>query len=392
MHLQSALAKFDILNKRVFLRADLNVPLDNGTILNDYRLQAIVPTIDYILSKSGTIVLATHIGRPSKPCPELSTQNLLPWFRQRNYSITFESDLDTVQRTQYPHGSIILLENLRFFAGEQQDDRAFAESLAKLGDFYVNDAFATLHRNDSSVVLVPQLFSSDKRTIGFLVEKELTVLQKLTNAPKQPYVLILGGGKVADKLPLLHNLLPKVSSILLCPAIVFSFAKAEGKSVGKSLVDKDALNLCAQLLEQARQKQIPVLFPIDYEIAFNAPNGPLDTCDADNIPDNALGVSIGPKTIAAWRTTIMAAQTIFFNAAMGFSDRPETWNGAQKLLRIVGQSPAFSVIGGGDSVTMAQTLDPSIQFGFFSTGGGATLTYLSGKPLPGLSALGLAVN
>lgn len=391
MTLQSALPEYYLQNKRVFLRADLNVPLQHGTILNDYRLHAIVPTLDFILAKGGTVVLATHIGRPLKPSAELSTQNLLPWFKERNYTVIFEPDLDNIHIKTYPQGSIILLENLRFFAGEKKGDHQFAQTLAKLGDYYVNDAFATLHRTDSSVILVPQFFTADKRTIGFLVEKELATLQQLTNAPKQPYVLIIGGGKVTDKLPILQNLMQKVSTVLLCPAIVFTFVKAIGKPVGKSLVDDQAVAMCAQLLESARHNNVTIAFPLDYEIAYDSPNGTLDTCDADAIPTNALGVSIGPKTIAAWSPIIGQAKTIFFNAAMGFSDRPSTWHGAQELLKIIAQSPALSIIGGGDSVTMAQKLEPSCQFGFFSTGGGATLTFLSGKQLPGLMALGFTV-
>ena len=234
----SQLPTLDLNRKRVILRADLNVPLNDGKILNDYRLQAILPTLELIRKKNGRVVLMTHIGRPKNYNSSLSTQLLIPWFSARGYAVSFAKDPAQAKMLgQDENNTFILLENLRFFPGEKAQDISFAQSLADCGDFYVDDAFASMHRNDSSIWLVPQLFAQSHRSFGLLVEKELKMLDKLIHDPKKPFLLILGGGKVADKLPLLENLLDRVTDILLCPAIVFTFLKAQGIEVGKSLID-----------------------------------------------------------------------------------------------------------------------------------------------------------
>ena len=389
MTIKSALRDYQLQNKKIFLRVDLNVPLRDGTIMNDYRLKAITPTLDFCVTHGAIVILATHIGRPQKASPDLSTKNLIPWFEKNGYALLFEPNFEALSSKQYAPGTIILLENLRFYAGEKSGDAQFARALAAIADYYVNDAFATLHRTDASVVLVPEYFAHNHKTIGFLIEKELNVLAQLMHAPKLPYVLVLGGGKVSDKIPILQNLLQSVSTVLLCPAIVFTFLKSLGKPVGKSLVDDHALIMCKELLAAAKRHNVRIVFPLDYQVTRDSSNAQLMCVDADHIPADALGVSIGPKTIAAWSPIIHDAKTIFYNAAMGFSDQPSTWQNAQTLLRVIAESPAFTVIGGGDSVTMAQGLEPKYHFSFFSTGGGATLAALSGTPLPGLRALGI---
>jgi phosphoglycerate kinase len=382
------LTQFNLRNKRVLLRADLNVPLAHGTIEDDFRLRAVLPTLNYLQQHHAITFIATHIGRPNGTYdPKLSTKILIPWFEKNGYSIIFEPDLKKAASMSYAPSSIILLENMRFFAGEQNHDPAFAQQLGACADYYVNDAFGTLHRDDTSVSLVADYFPPDKKTIGFLVQKELQELSSLKHNPPQPFVLIIGGGKVDTKLSLISGMLDSVSTILVCPAVVFTFLKAMGKNVGKSLVDEASIKTAQEIIKSARIKNINLLFPIDYQIAYNNLDGKLEIIEANSFPDNARGVSIGPKTIQEWRQCINNAKTIFFNAAMGFTQRPETLEGLHALLESIATSPAHTVVGGGDSVAAVERFKLTSKIDFLSTGGGATLAYLSGNALPGLQNL-----
>lgn len=389
MKITSQLPFWNTENKRILLRADLNVPLQDGKIVNDFRLQATLPTIDYILDRNGIVVLITHIGRPTNHDPHLSTQHLIPWFEQRGYTIEFANTIEAAQekiKSAQPK-TIILLENLRFFPGEKAQDGNFAQQLAQLGDYYVNDAFGMMHREDTSITLVPQQFAPEKRSIGFLIEKELRVLNAMLEQPKRPLVVIIGGGKVTDKIPVIEHLLDKANTLLLCPAIVFTFAKALGKQVGKSLVDDNALALCKQIFQQAKEKNVNVVFPVDYQIALNTIQGPLSIVPSDTIPDDGVGISIGPQTAQHYSEIMSNAGTIFFNGAMGFLERKETLQGMKAIFDAMGQSNGMSIIAGGDSVATAQVLDATAGIDHLSSGGGATLAYLTGKPLPGIIAL-----
>lgn len=370
-------------NSTVFLRADLNVPIINGAIGDNYRLEAILPTINILLHNKAVIILATHIGRPNDRETNLSTRQLVPWFKAHGYTIIFEPSLDIVQKSNYAPGTIVLLENMRFWPGEKNHDQAFAQQLKNCADYYVNDAFALLHRNDTSITDLPKLFTKDKRFLGSLIQKELEQLAALQK-PAQPFVAILGGGKVADKLPLIETLLDKTQTIILVPAIVFTFMKAQGMQIGKSLVDVNAIEQVTEMIHKAKQKNVHLLMPVDFQIALDSISGPLKIVDANAIPENGIGISIGPKSLELFKKTIKEARTIFLNAAMGFAHRPETMQGLYDLLKLVAQSKAYSVIGGGDSVSAARTSGLASQFDYLSTGGGATLTYLAGEPLPGL--------
>jgi len=383
----SHLPNYDLPNQRVFLRADLNVPLNAGSISCDHRLLAALPTIDLILQKGGTIVLATHIGRPSRPSPELSTRILIPWFENRGYSIRFEPDLEKAHAlSMQDNNQIVLLENMRFFPGEQTDSRPFALQLAQLGDYYVNDAFASLHRHDTSIAFLPTLFPREKRTIGLLIEKELGMLNKLLHNPAQPFVLGLGGGKVEDKLPLLYAMLDIAQVILLCPAIVFTFLQAQGKPVGNSLVDTKNEQACMKFLESARVKKVKILFPVDYQIAQDTFMGPLSLVEANEFPKNGVGIAIGPKTAALYAQEIRNANTVFYNGLMGDLRRKETLDGIASLFTAMGASQALSIVGGGDSVGAAYLLGLEKNISYLSTGGGVILAYLTGAELPGLQA------
>lgn len=385
--IQSKLKNFSLKNKRVLLRADLNVPLHEKKIIHDHRLSSAIPTINLIQQNGGKVILATHIGRPEKNEPNLSTQLLIPWFEQHGYNTVFEGDIDKACHKSFENkNTILLLENMRFFPGEKTGDLAFAQQLAQLGDYYVNDAFGTLHRNDTSVAIVPTLFDKNKQSIGLLVEKELRILNALLHNPKSPFVFVLGGGKLSDKIPLLQYMADNIDTLLLCPAIVFTFLKSMGKPVGKSLVDNTMLDKCKEILSLMQKKGVNVLFPQDYIVAHNTFDGPIvsEAVSANNFSDNNVGITIGPKTVDLFSKEISKAGTIFLNGLMGNVQHKQTLSGAKAIFEAMAQSKGVSIVGGGDSATAAILLEFSNRLDHLSTGGGSTLAYLSGQPLPGL--------
>lgn len=379
------LTTFNLHNKRVLLRADLNVPLLNGHVADDFRLRALQPTLDFLHKQQAIIFIATHIGRPKGSYnPALSTKILLPWFKEHNYKVRYQADLKAAVHHTYQSGSIILLENLRFFSGEQHTDLSFALDLAACAEYYVNDAWGTLHRNDTSLTLVADCFAKDKKTIGFLVEKELHALQKIRTSPEHPFACIIGGGKVETKLILVNHLLDHADYIMLCPALVFTFLKARKISTGKSLVNETLINEAKKILNHALQKKKQILFPKDYYCAQNPLSQNIQLFDAENFPSNEIGISIGPKTIELWKPYLMQAKTIFINAGMGFQENPKSLQGLENLMKCIAHCKAYKIVGGGDTVSTIERLNLNNQFDFISTGGGATIAYLSGQPLPGL--------
>lgn len=376
---------WNLVQQRVIVRADLNVPLDNGIIVSDHRLRAIQPTLNAIAQRKGSIILITHIGRPQQPTPDLSTQLLIPWFKKHGYTIQYAATLEQAHTQTIPEGTILLLENIRFFKGEETKDMYFAQQLAALGNYYVNDAFGSLHRDHTSLTMLPTLFASNKRSIGLLVQQELEVLNKLLHTPAQPFVALIGGGKLKDKLSALEHLLPNIDILLFCPAAVFTFLQAQGKPVGKSLVDSSLIQTCNSLSEHAQKLGKKIMVPDDYVVARDTFTGPLSMLDADNFAPWAVGISIGPATITAWTPIIHQAKTLFYCGLMGDIKRKETLAGVHAIFSAMAQSPGFSIISGGDSVGAAERLHLASDIDFCSTGGSSTLAYLSGKQLPGLN-------
>ena len=314
---KTPLPNLDLKNKRVFLRADLNVPLLNGTILSDFRLQAIKPTFDLILAQGGKIILATHIDRPKEYDATLSTHVLLPWFAQHGYKVIFEPDLKNAYTKSFSDPkTILLLDNLRFFPGEKNGDEQLAQQLARLGDYYVNDAFGMIHRTDCSVFAVPQLFAADKRMFGLLIEKELKNAQHLLQ-PAHPFTVIIGGNKVKDKVPLIEHLLPKIDYLLLCPALVFTFLKAENKPAGGSLIDQESINLCKDLLNTAKKYSIKIAMPLDYIVSHDTFRGPFYMVPENKLTANDYGITIGQTTQELFGGIIAESKTIFYNGLMG---------------------------------------------------------------------------
>lgn len=362
--------------KRVFLRADLNVPLENGSIANDHRLQALLPTIDYIQTHGGKVILATHIGRPPASRERnyfdetLSTKNLIPWFEKKGKKVTYEGDLrKAIDASHQNRNEILLLENLRFFNGEKEVNIEFAELLADLADIYINDAFGMLHRSDTSVTLLPEIMHPRPcerlRLVGFglLVQKEI---EALTNIKAGQPLLVLGGSKIKTKLPMLKSFLEqpekkRVKTILIGGAIANSFLATPSP-------------LAHELLELAKTYNVTIHLPVDVLAA----DGTIH--DASSIEDPEAIVDIGPKTIALFQEEIKKAPLIFTNGTMGIYEEGFV-DGTQKILEAIGTSATYSVIGGGDAVAAAYTFGLKDTFDFLSTGGGATLAFLGSKSI-----------
>lgn len=360
-----------LAGKEVFVRIDGNVPIERGIIQNDFRLKAVLPTLDILKEKGAHITIATHLGRPDGKDPAFSTKPLKQWFAQQG------------------HAAATVLENLRFHPGEKNNDPLFAKELARGMDFYVNDAWGVLHRHDASVTQMPLLFHPERRAFGCTVERELAALNHLREQPEQPYVVILGGGKPETKLPVLERLLERnmVATILLLPALTFTLLKALGRPVGASLVAKELLASAHALVTLAETHAINLVLPIDYTVLRTNWQGPLELCDADHFPADGIGIGVGPRSLELFEPYLRTARTIFFNGAMGIPDRPDTMAPLHALLRMIAASPSYSVIGGGNSITEIEHLGLMQSIDYCSTGGGATLTYISDGPMPGLAAM-----
>lgn len=363
-----------LVGKKVFVRFDGNVPIENNVIQNDFRLKALLPTLELLKDKGAHITLATHIGRPEGIDPALSTRPLKEWFASKGYG----------------NSTVTILENLRFNPGEKNQDIAYARELAKDMDYYVNDAWGLMHRKDTSITILPTLFAPDKRAFGLLVHKELAALEHLKTDPEKPYVVILGGGKVETKLPVIERLIDsnKPTTIIVLPALAATFAQAFGKPVGKSLVDSALLEQAKKIIEKtACCNHFELLLPYDYTYVKNTWDGPLGTCDAQDFPTNGIAMGVGPRSLAAFAPYIKNAHTLFFNGAMGNPSRPETMQPLHELLRMIAASQAYSVIGGGNSVTEVENLGLMQEIDYCSTGGGSTLLYISGGSMPGLEVM-----
>lgn len=393
------LKDLDLKNKTVFLRVDFNVPLDKETrsIRDDTRIQAALPTINYLIDHQTRIVAASHLGRPrGKFDPQLSLKpvaerlnNLLPT------KVTLAPDVigEKVEKLklELKPGELLLLENLRFYPGEKENDPAFAQALASKIDVYVNDAFGACHRAHASMVGLPQFVA--QAGAGFLLEKEIKNLEKLIRQPSRPFVAILGGAKVADKIPVIKNLLTKASEMLIGGAMAYTFFLAQGHDVGRSLVDQESIPVCRELLDLAQQNKVELLLPIDHVAAPS----PQDTHEASVIedlpfPSHLMGLDIGPKTRELFAKKIKSARTIFWNGPMGVFEVPEFARGTLAIAQAIASSEAFSVIGGGDSVAAVTQAGVSEQISHISTGGGASLEYLAYETLPGIEALKEKLN
>jgi phosphoglycerate kinase len=394
----SALADLPVAGKRVFLRCDLNVPIKNGEITDDGRIKASLPTINALLQEGASIVIAAHLGRPKGEIkPELSLAPVairLAQLLQRpvNFAGAITGEEVSKAAAALSAGEILLLENIRFSSAETSKDAqeraAFAAELALLADCYVGDGFGAVHRKHASVFDLPKLLPNAP---GILVAAEVEVLKKLTVDPVRPYGVVLGGSKVSDKIGVISNLLGKVDVMAIGGGMLFTFLAAQGREIGSSLVEVDLIDSVKELIHKAQEAGVTLLLPTDIVVAPNfSADAPPTLVSADEIPSDQMGLDIGPESAAAFAEAIKGCKTLFWNGPMGVFEFPNFAAGTKVIAQALTEVDGISVVGGGDSAAAVRALGfADSQFGYISTGGGASLEFLEGKELPGLNALGL---
>ena len=384
----------DVAGKRVLVRVDFNVPQDEtGKITDDRRIRAALPTIQYLMAHQARVVLASHLGRPKGgPEPKYSLQPVAARLSEllgRPVPLAPDSIGDAVkaQVDALGDGDVLLLENVRFYPQEEKNDPAYAQQLASLADIYVNDAFGTAHRAHASTEGVAHHLPA---SAGFLLKKELEYLGNTVDNPQRPFVAILGGAKVKDKIPVIESLLPKVDTLIICGGMAYTFFKAKGWEIGKSLLDEGSLDFVRRVMAEAGDK---IMLPVDTVVVDGNPFGGnpdalhAETVPSDEIPADREGVDIGPISVRAFAAVIQGAKTVIWNGPAGIFEIDRFAEGTKGIAQALADSPATSIVGGGDSAAAVEKLGFADRITHISTGGGASLEFLEGKTLPGVAAL-----
>lgn len=393
--MKKTLSDISCAGKRVLMRVDFNVPLKDGQVSDDTRIKSSLPSINKVLDDGGCLILMSHLGRPKgKVVAEMSLKPVamrLSELLGKDVNMASDCIGDDVKNmaSNLSAGQVLLLENLRFHKAEEANDEAFAKELASFGDIYVNDAFGTAHRAHASTEGVTKYI--DICVAGYLIEKELKYLGEATANPQRPFLAILGGSKISGKIDVIENLLSKVDAIFIGGAMIFTFFKAQGHSVGNSLIEEDKIDLAKSILEKANANNVKFLLPVDMIVAdkFDA-EANTQTVDVSAIPDNWMGLDIGPKTIDLFKNEVLSSKTIIWNGPMGVFEMEKFAKGTFEIANALAEATkqgAISVIGGGDSAAAIAKANLEQAVSHVSTGGGASLEFLEGKNLPGIAAL-----
>lgn len=398
MNAKKSVEDLNVAGKRVLVRCDFNVPLKNGVITDENRIVAALPTINYLIEHGAKVILCSHLGKPKgEPKPEYSLAPVAVRLSEKlGKNVVFAADDNVVGENarkavaEMKDGDVVLLQNTRYRAEETKNGEEFSKELGSLCDLFVNDAFGAAHRAHSSTVGVASYVKESAN--GFLMAKEIKFLGDAVNNPTRPFVTILGGAKVADKLAVIENLLNKADVLIIGGGMAYTFLKAQGKEIGTSLLNPEKIDYCKEMLDRAKAKGVELLLPVDCVVAKSFPD-PIDAAietevvDADHIPADMMGLDIGPKTCELFAAKVKEAKTVVWNGPMGVFENPELAKGTIAVAQALADTDATTIIGGGDSAAAVNQLGFGSKMSHISTGGGASLEYLEGKELPGIAAM-----
>jgi phosphoglycerate kinase len=379
-----------ITAKRVLIRVDYNVPIDDkGNITDDTRIRATLPTLNYILTNKSKLVLMTHLGRPKGKDDKLKLDKIAVKLEQLlNHPVKKLDDCigENIEKTvsKMKEGEVVLLENLRFYTEEEANNNNFSKKLSFLGDLYINDAFACCHRAHASIVGVTRYL---KAGAGLLLAKEIEYLSKIMESPQTPYIAILGGAKVSDKITIIENLMVKVNTILIAGGMAYTFLKAQGKNIGASKLEKDSLEIASRILSNAKKSNIEIVLPVDHLVTNHIDGKGHIKIEKDRISDGFSGVDIGPETIKLFTSKLRPAQTVVWNGPLGIFEIDKFAEGTRSIASVLASLKATTIVGGGETVAAVEKVGFASKMSHISTGGGAFLEFLEGKELPGIAAL-----